>query len=212
MGQASGQRGGARLPGIQLIRADAEAGSGAGAGSATRHTQPRRSSPRRTTTTPRVPRAGDHDSQGALRARGLQMGAGGGRPLVSRSGSDAAASCRLTGGRALIGGAVRRAGYGGRQGAAAAFGLGSGGGAAGLGCCEPGGPRPRVRAEAMGDRGGTGSSRRRRTGSRPSSQGGGGPAAAEEEVRDVGAGGDAPAPDKDKDGDADVGSGPRDLR
>lgn len=140
------------------------------------------------------------------------MGAGGGRPLVSRSGSDAAASCRLIGGRALIGGAVRRAGYGGRQGAAAAFGLGSGGGAAGLGCCEPGGPRPRVRAEAMGDRGGTGSSRRRRTGSRPSSQGGGGPAAAEEEVRDVGAGGDAPAPDKDKDGDADVGSGPRDLR
>lgn len=113
------------------------------------------------------------------------------------------------------GGTGRRADYGGRQGAVAVVGPGSGGEAAGLRRYEPGGPRlgrSRVQAEAMGDRGGAGGSRRRRTGSRALSQGSGGPVAAEEEVRDMGAGGDAPAPDKDKDGDDDVGSGHWDLR
>lgn len=59
--------------------------------------------------------------------------------------------------------------------------------------------RDDVRAEAMGDRGGAGSSWRRRTGSRVSFQGGSGPTVDEEDVRyaavgpDLGAGGDAPA-------------------
>ncbi|XP_039702152.1 diacylglycerol O-acyltransferase 1 [Pteropus medius] len=149
---------------------------------------------------------------GARRRRRRRRG-----PLVSGSRRDAVAGRGRTRRARADWRRGRRAGYGGRQGAVAAVGLGSGGEAAGLGRCEPGGPglgRGRVRVEAMGDRGGTGSSRRRRTGSRPSSQSGGGPAAAEEKMRDVDAGGDAPAPawDKDKDEDADVGSDPWDLR
>lgn len=84
--------------------------------------------------------------------------------------------------------------------------------------------RDEVRAEAMGDRGGAGSSRRRRTGSRVSVQGGSGPKVEEDEVRDaavspdLGAGGDAPAPapapahTRDKDGRTSVGDGYWDLR
>lgn len=86
--------------------------------------------------------------------------------------------------------------------------------------------RGEVRAEAMGDRGGAGSSRRRRTGSRVSVQGGSGPKVDEEEVQDVagspdsGAGGDAPAPapasapahTRDKDWQTRVGDGYGDLR
>lgn len=141
-----------------------------------------------------APRArGDHNSQGASRARGLQMGARRGSAPVSGPGSDAAASAATTErARTDWRRGQARARYGGRQEAVAAVGQGSGGGAASLGRCEPGGPRlgrGRVQAEAMGDRSGAGGSRRRRTGSRPSSQSGSGFAAAEEEVRDVGAGG-----------------------
>lgn len=89
----------------------------------------------------------------------------------------------------------------------------------GLQALRAGGPelgRDEVRAEAMGDRGGVGSSRRRRTSSRVSVQAG------EEEVRDaavgpdVGAGGDAPAPapaqTPDKEGHTSVGDGHWELR
>uniref|UniRef100_A0A4X1USE7 O-acyltransferase n=1 Tax=Sus scrofa TaxID=9823 RepID=A0A4X1USE7_PIG len=144
------------------------------------------------------------------------MGARRGSAPVSGPGSDAAASAATTErARTDWRRGQARARYGGRQEAVAAVGQGSGGGAASLGRCEPGGPRlgrGRVQAEAMGDRSGAGGSRRRRTGSRPSSQSGSGFAAAEEEVRDVGAGGDAPTPDKDKDGHDDVSSGHWDLR
>lgn len=92
-------------------------------------------------------------------------------------------------------------------------------GGAGLG-------RDEERAEAMGDRGGAGSSRRRRTGSRVSVQGGSGPVVDEEEVRDaavgpdLGAGGDAPAPapvpapahTRDKDRQTSAGDGHWELR
>lgn len=88
-------------------------------------------------------------------------------------------------------------------------------GGAGLG-------RDEVWAEAMGDRGGAGSSRRRRTGSRVSVQGGSGSKVDEDEVRDaavspdLGAGGDAPAPapahTRDKDRRTSVGDGYWDLR
>lgn len=164
---------------------------------------PPRSGLRHETTTPSVPRA-PADYKWTRAAATGQLAAPGATLPRARGGPGVCA---------LIGGA----GYGGRQGAVAASGRGTGGGASGLGRCERGGPRLRrgwVRAEAMGDRSGASGSRRRRTGSRPSSQGGSGPAAAaaEEEVRDVGAGGDAPAPEKDKDGDVDVGSGQWDLR
>lgn len=126
------------------------------------------------------------------------------------------------------------AGYGGRQGAVAEAKAVAQGPEAGP--RAPGAEsrrsrtlgRGEVRTEAMGDRGGAGSSRRRRTGSRVSVQGGSGPTVDEEEVRDaavgpdLGAGGDAPAaasaPDpapahtRDKDGKTGVGDGHRDLR
>lgn len=90
---------------------------------------------------PECPAPGDHDSQSAPRARGLQMGARRASPPVSRSRSDPASGHGQAWRARADWRHRRRVGYGGRQGAAAAVGLGSRGGTAGLGRGEPGGLR-----------------------------------------------------------------------
>lgn len=101
---------------------------------------PPRSGPRRELQLPGCPASGDHDSQSAPRARGLQMGAGRANPPVSGSRSDPATGHGQAWRARADWRHGRRVGYGGRQGAAA-VGLGSRGGTAGLGRGEPGGLR-----------------------------------------------------------------------